>query len=125
MNFNDPLVFDYSMYSKASIRYVLDELHLISTEKLDLIVVTEALDYLHFEAKFQMSEFEGRLTKKLYRSLTKMNLPMSTQLVLCCVISTMDNYDNEYEMHLGKKVSEGPVLSTVYTNRSAYIVLIL
>ena len=70
MNFEDPLDFNYSMNSKAAIRFVLDSLHLIKTDEIDLYVMIEALDYLHYEGKTKLSLFEKRLAENLMETLT-------------------------------------------------------
>ena len=106
VNFNDPLEFNYSMYSKGAIRLMLDAMHLINVEQVDLLLAVEVLDYLHFEGKTILSEFEARLSTNLIISMMKMNLPMSTQIALCFAISTTDNYDNMFELNIGSKLTK-------------------
>ena len=106
MNFEDPLDFNYSMYSKAAIRFVLDSLHLIKTDEIDLYVMIEALDYLHYEGKTKLSLFEKRLAENLMETLIKMKLPISTQILLCLVISTMDNYNDAFEKSVGATLAK-------------------
>lgn len=107
VDFKSPLDFDYSMYSKAAIHLVLDALHLINVKEVDLLVLAEALDYLHFEGKTLLSHFEKRLAKSLMETLAKMKLPTSTQLLLCMLISTMDNYDDFFEKTIGSSLTQG------------------
>ena len=64
VNFGHPLDFDYTMYSKECIRLVLDALHLINVDQIDLLVAAEVLDYLHFEGKTVLSDFEEGLTTR-------------------------------------------------------------
>ena len=106
VNFQQPLDFDYTMYSKAAIRLVLDALHLIQVEEVDLLVLIEALDYLHFEGKTELSHFEKELATNLMETLTKMKLSISTKILLCLVISTMDNYDSSFEKMVGATMTE-------------------
>ena len=106
VNFGDPLDFDYTMYSKESIRLMLDALHLINVEQVDLLVAAEVLDYLHYEGKTILSDFERRLSKTIVQALIRMKLPVSTQIALCFAISTTDNYDNSYELSLGSKLTK-------------------
>ena len=94
------------MYSKAAIRFVLDSLHLIKVEEIDLYVMTEVLDYLHYEGKTKLSHFEKRLAENLMKTLTRMEFPISTQILLCLVISTMDNYDHAYERSVGASLTQ-------------------
>ena len=107
VNFSQPLEFDYTMYSKECIRLVLDALHLINVEQVDLLVAAEVLDYLHFEGKTILSDFERRLSKNIIQALIKMKLPLSTQIALCFAISTTDNYDNSFELSVGSKLTKG------------------
>ena len=95
------------MYSKECIRLVLDALHLINVEQVDLLVAAEVLDYLHFEGKTILSDFERRLSKNIIQALIKMKLPLSTQIALCFAISTTDNYDNSFELSVGSKLTQG------------------
>ena len=90
-----------SMYSKSAVRFVLDTLHLIPTEQLDLYVLIEVMDYLHFEGKTKLSLFEKRLAENLMTNLTKKKLPISTQILLCLAISTIDNYNDTFEKSVG------------------------
>ena len=105
VNFGDKLEFDYSMYSKEAIRLMLDAIHLINVEQVDLLVAAEVIDYLHFEGKTILSEFEGRLAKNIIDALMKMDLPVSTQIALCFAISTTDNYDNSFELNVGSHLT--------------------
>ena len=84
---------------------MLDALHLINVEKVDLLVAAEVLDLLHFEGKTKLSEFEARLSKSIIRALMKMDLPPATQIALCFAISTTDNYDDLYELSVGSKLT--------------------
>ena len=95
------------MYSKECIRLVLDALHLINVEEVDLLVAIEVLDYLHFEGKTVLSDFERRLSKNIIQALITMKLPLSTQVALCFAISTTDNYDNSFELSVGSKLTKG------------------
>ena len=95
------------MYSKECIRLVLDALHLINVEQVDLLVAAEVLDYLHFEGKTVLSDFERRLSKNIIQALIGMKLPLSTQVALCFAISTTDNYDNSFELSVGSKLTQG------------------
>ena len=106
VNFDQPLDFDYSMYSKASIRYVLDSLHLIEVEEIDLCVMVEVLDYLHFEGKTKLSLFERRLAESLMKTLITLKLPLSTQILLCLAVSTTDNYDDSFEKSVGAALTQ-------------------
>ena len=94
------------MYSKKCIRFVLDALHLINVEQIDLLVATEVLDYLHYEGKTVTSDFEYRLSKNIIQALIGMKLPLSTQIALCFVILTTDNYDNSFELSVGSKMTK-------------------
>ena len=94
------------MYSKASIRFVLDTLHLILTEQLDLYVLVEVLDYLHYEGKTKLSLFEKRLAENLMTTLITKKLPISTQILLCLAISTIDNYDDTFEKSVGTTLTQ-------------------
>ena len=96
----------YTMYSKECIRFVLDALHLINVDQVDLLVAVEVLDYLHFEGKTILSDFERRLSKSIIQALIRMKLPASTQIVLCFAISSTDNYDNSYELSVGSKLNK-------------------
>ena len=106
VNFGQALDFDYTMYSKESIRLMLDALHLIDVDQVDLLVAVEVLDYLHFEGKTTLSDFERRLSKNIVQALIGMKLPVSTQIALCFAISTTDNYDNSYELSVGSKLTK-------------------
>ena len=94
------------MYSKAAIRFVLDSLHLIQTDELDLYVLVEVLDYLHYEGKTKLSHFERQLTHNLMGTLIKMKMSISTKILLCLVISTMDNYDDSFEKSVGATLTQ-------------------
>ena len=94
------------MYSKECIRFVLDALHLINVEQVDLMVATEVLDYLHYEGKTVESDFERRLSKNIMQALIGMKLPFSTQIALCFAISTTDNYDDSFELSVGSKMTK-------------------
>ena len=107
VNFGQPLDFDYTMYSKECIRLVLDALHLINIDQVDLLVAAEVLDYLHFEGKTVLSDFERRLAKNIIQALMNMEMPLSTQMALCFAISTTDNYDNSFELSVGSKLTKG------------------
>ena len=85
---------------------MLDALHLINVEQVDLLVAAELLDYLHFEGKTILSDFERRLSKSIIRALIGMKLPISTQIALCFAISTTDNYDNSFELFVGSKLTK-------------------
>ena len=106
MNFDQPLDFDYSMYSKASIRFVLDSLHLIEVGEIDLCVMVEVLDYLHYEGKTKLSLFERRLAESLMKTLITLKLPLSTQILMCLAVSTMDNYDDSFEKSVGAALTQ-------------------
>ena len=106
ISFSKPLEFDYTMYSKECIRLVLDALHLINVEQVDLLVAAEVLDYLHFEGKTVLSDFERRLSKNIIQALIGMDLPLSTQVALCFAISTTDNFDNSFELSVGSKLTK-------------------
>ena len=94
------------MYSKECIRFVLDALHLINVEQIDLLVAAEVLDYLHYEGKTVTSDFEYRLSKNIIQALIAMKLPLSTQIALCFAISTTDNYDDSFELSVGSKMNK-------------------
>lgn len=93
---------------------MLDSLHLIKTDKLDLYVLVEVLDYLHYEGKTKLSLFEKRLAENLIETLIKMKLPMSTQILLCLAISTMDNYNNSFEKAVGASLAQVLGLEVVF-----------
>ena len=85
---------------------MLDALHLINVEQVDLLVAAELLDYLHYEGKTILSDFERRLSKSIIRALIGMKLSISTQIALCFAISTTDNYDNSFELFVGSKLTK-------------------
>lgn len=85
---------------------MVDALHLINVDQIDLLVAAEVLDYLHFEGKTILSDFERRLSKTIVQALIEMKLPVSTQIALCFAISTTDNYDNSYELSVGSKMTK-------------------
>ena len=94
------------MYSKSAICFILDSLHLIPTERIDLYVLVEVLDYLHFEGKTKLSNFERQLAENLMTTLVKMELPTSSKILICLVISTMDNYDDFFEKSFGAALTQ-------------------
>ena len=116
VNFQQPMDFDYSMYSKAALRFVVDSMHLINTEELDLYVLTEVMDYLHFEGKTKLSHFERKLANNLMETLLDLDLPTSTQILLCLVISTMDNYNDAFEKKMGASLTQATDFSICYLN---------
>ena len=59
----------YTMYPKASFRFVLDSLHLIKADKIDLNALVEVMNYLHFEGKTKLLLFEKRLAENLKTNL--------------------------------------------------------
>ena len=87
---------DYSSFSKDALKTYLDFVHLIEPPKMNLNLILEVLQFLHFEGKTldTMSDFEGRLATVLYDDIIQMELKTQTKILVCLIISKFDNYES-------------------------------
>ena len=103
IEFGNPLEFDYTGYSLASVKLFLDCLHLIPAEPTDIVTLVECIDLVQFKGKTTYDSFEVELVERLIDAVLKTKLPLDTELLISAFLGEVDNMtDDRYQ----KKVAE-------------------
>ena len=114
-NFENALTFNYPDHSKAAVKFFLDSLHQIKLGSVDLAIVLEVVDFAHCEGQTMYDSFERGLVDRLMKSIAKKSLPLGTQLLISLFLSRVDNFTNNYQKEVAKRITEHSIETLFYT----------
>ena len=104
------LVFTFP-YSKLCIKSVVDLIHGINVDSIDLVTLLEIMKFLNYEDKGKIlqlkrwsmteikvsSQFEKNVLEILEKKLTEAKIPLDTKLLVCHICNSFDNYKGALE----------------------------
>ena len=114
-NFENPLTFNYPDHSKAAVKLFLDSLHQIQPDSVDLAIVLEVVDFAQYEGKTTYDSFERGLVGRLMQSIAKKSLPLGTQLLISLFLSRVDNFTNNYQKEVAKRITKHSIEKLFYS----------
>ena len=114
-NVKDKLKFDYTNFSHASVKLFLDSLHLINPGPVDIAIVVECIDFVHFEGKTSSYDsFERHFAAALVDSIMKIQLPVGTELLISAYLSCVGDLNSAYQRKLMEELTEKDVAFLFY-----------
>ena len=71
-----------------------------------MAIVLEVIDLAQYEGKTTYDSFERGLVQQLMDTINKKTLPLGTELLIAVFLSRVDNFKNNYQQKVAKKLTK-------------------